>query len=154
MQIHVDILMILGDPMLAAGYIEKAIKSSSLTLPVGFHASLGECYRVLGRYDDAISQFKLELMIHPGQEIALYNLAITYQQMMDWSSAIKLFRSINHPQTLHEDYTSYNLSRPSKIHECDLVQALEPVQGKTQTGTALLFCMDTILRRLMMLFHW
>eukprot|EP01035_Chromulina_nebulosa_P020255 gene20255-26297_t len=48
-----------GDPVTAIPYIQLALNNSNNTYQ-GFHNSLGECYRALGRYADAVQQFQLE----------------------------------------------------------------------------------------------
>lgn len=53
-------------------YIERAL-STNKTFE-GFHNSLGECFRVMGRMDEAKSQFELALALNPKYSSAAYNL--------------------------------------------------------------------------------
>jgi tetratricopeptide (TPR) repeat protein len=82
-----------GESELAIDYMERAISSGAKPRR-GLHASLGECYRKVGRADDAIAQFKCELALYPNDSLASYSLAVTYQQLFAWDEAVALYRSI------------------------------------------------------------
>ena len=56
---------------------------------------IGECYRTLGRLDDAKHHFKLEIALNPENYHAIYNLAYTYQQNFEWEKSIKLYRQVS-----------------------------------------------------------
>jgi tetratricopeptide (TPR) repeat protein len=83
-----------GDPSSAIPYIERAL-STNKTFE-GFHNSLGECFRVVGRYEEAKSQFELALALNPTYPSAAFNLGLTYQvtSSLTWNQ---------HNMTRHEN---------------------------------------------------
>jgi tetratricopeptide (TPR) repeat protein len=54
-----------------------------------FHNSLGECYRVLGRLDEAKEQYLIALAINPKLYTAHFNLGLLYQQLSMWDMAVE-----------------------------------------------------------------
>lgn len=60
----------------------------------GFYHSLGECYRVLGRYAEAEDQFLHALELNPHHVAAKHSLGILYQVTNDWKHAIQLYQDV------------------------------------------------------------
>lgn len=132
-----------GDPKAAIPYIEQALKNSYKAFE-GLHNTLGECYRQIGRLDEAQHHFRLELALNPFYSLSTYNLAITYQQTFEWDKAIELYNSLtkldnkanpivplstsNNAETRDQMnqqrmVVSEEIRFESKIRECDLLQA-------------------------------
>ncbi len=92
-----------GQASVAIPYIEQALSavtqsislvglnssSSSMKDLDKFHNTLGECYRVLGRMEEAQKEFSLALSLNPGLYSAEFNMGLTLQQMNQWSQAIE-----------------------------------------------------------------
>jgi hypothetical protein len=60
----------------------------------GFHNSLGECYRILGRVKDAKTQFALALKLNPGYVSADYNMGLALQDNNEWDEAIHFYHKV------------------------------------------------------------
>lgn len=110
-----------GDPISAIPYIERALMGNKTS--EGFHNSLGECYRILGRSDEARNQFKMALSINPKYYYAVYNLGLTYQQLRLWDTAIMHYRSVLKAVKANPSVISKKTNMEIKIRECDLVTA-------------------------------
>ena len=79
-----------GDPVTAIPYIERALMGNKTD--EAFHNSLGECYRISGRTEDAKKHFELALRINPQYISAVYNLGLTLQEQNDWDTAISMYQ--------------------------------------------------------------
>jgi protein O-GlcNAc transferase len=93
---HADALHLLGvalyqngDPVSAIPYIQRAIGTNSSF--DNFHNSLGECFRVLGRTQQAVSQYELALALRPGFTEAHFNLGMALQELREWDRAVAHF---------------------------------------------------------------
>ena len=60
----------------------------------GFHNSLGECYRTLGRIREAQHQFQIALALNADYLAPVFNLGLTYQQTNEWEKAIVQYRIV------------------------------------------------------------
>lgn len=81
-----------GNPAGAIGFLERALHTNS-TFEV-FHNSLGECLRAVGRFGDAIAHFSRALALSPSFLPAKFNLGLAYQQLHDWSAAIRIYDEV------------------------------------------------------------
>lgn len=135
------------------GDMDSVVFLSDKTGHDGFHNSLGECYRVLGRYEEAENHYKLALVINPHHIQVKYNLGILYQVTNRLSDAMHLYKQLvlsYEPVSAHsEKYESRKsewklgdlhdegidegeISREeqtemflnAKIRECDILQKL------------------------------
>lgn len=120
-----------GDPEEAVNYIEKALQSEKSY--EGFHNSLGECYRILGRLEAARAQFELALALNPLFKSAMFNMGLVFQQQKQWQEAINQFQKVANfaslvdgasGSILAEGSAERQLAEESKIRECDLLQSL------------------------------
>lgn len=148
-----------GEAAVAVDYIELALRGNKSY--EGFHNSLGECYRILGRLDEAASQFNLALALNPGFFSATFNLGLVLQQQNRWEEAIGQYQKIavhtlslaagrrdnnsemseNKSGEATRPYLSAaesHLAEEAKVRECDLLQALGSVHAAMvcwRTGT-------------------
>jgi len=115
-----------GEHATAIAYIEKALQSNNNY--EGFHNSLGECYRILGRVDEAHTQFTLALALNPKYASAGFNLGLVLQMQSKWPEAIKQYRMVVQMQSQakeeKEGQGQAALVLESKTRECDLTYAL------------------------------
>lgn len=110
-----------GDVSSAIPYIERAL-STNKTFE-GFHNSLGECFRVIGRYEEAKSQFELALALNPQYSSAVFNLGLTYQSSRQYEKAIDQYKQVA-AWGKSKEVSATKVLIDSKIRECDLYQAL------------------------------
>jgi len=128
--LHPDALHLLGlifyqkgDAVGAISYIEQAILAGNKTKE-DFHNSLGECYRLLGRFEEAREQFQLALKLNNEYYSAMYNLGLTYQKQREtWDIAITYFQHIVTASQVNDSSVLETIGSESKIRECDLLQA-------------------------------
>ena len=112
-----------GDAIGAISYIEQAILAGNKTKE-DFHNSLGECYRLLGRYEEAREQFQLALKLNNEYYSAMYNLGLTYQKQREtWDVAINHFQRIVNASQVKSNSVLDTIGSESKIRQCDLLQA-------------------------------
>eukprot|EP01041_Mallomonas_annulata_P011823 gene11823-24788_t len=114
-----------GDPFSAIPYIEKAVLSN--TSFDNFHNSLGECFRSVGRLEEAKEQFQLALSRNEQHTTAVFNLGLTYQGLNDWDKAIEQYRTVSKDAVLHPGVVEERIRTESKTRECDLLQALDRI---------------------------
>jgi adenylate cyclase len=69
-----------GRPEEALPLLEKAIRLNPLP-PAFYYLHVGACYRLLGRFEDAIAMFKKSIHLAPNNVLAYQGLACTYGQM-------------------------------------------------------------------------
>ena len=120
-----------GDPEEAVSYIERALQSGKSY--EGFHNSLGECYRILGRIEAARAQFELALALNPLYKSAMFNMGLVFQQQKQWREAIEQFHLVANFASVVDGASSIfvegsaelQLAEESKIRECDLLQSLD-----------------------------
>lgn len=105
----------------AISYIEKALEAPSKSFE-GYHNSLGECYRVLGRIADAENQFEKALALNPTYHASTFNLGLVHQQAGRSEKALALFRKVG--ESMESGEEMHELRLKSKIRECDLVNLL------------------------------
>ena len=98
----------------------------------------GLCYRSLGRFSEARSQFELALSLNSNYTIALFNLGLVLQQLSQWDQAIITYHrltSLPLPDRFDNSgslSSEHELHLRSQIRECDLLQA----QGRPQQASA------------------
>ena len=69
-----------GRPEEALPLLEKAMRLNPLP-PAFYYLHVGTCYRLLGRFEDAIAMFKKSIQLAPNSALAYRGLACTYGQM-------------------------------------------------------------------------
>jgi tetratricopeptide (TPR) repeat protein len=105
----------------AIAYIEKALQTTTTSFE-GFHNSLGECYRVLGRLEDATAQFEKALSLNPAYLSSIFNLGLVSQAKGQFEEAIDRFRVVNSQGSVDGPHKEIVLK--SKVRECDLVNVV------------------------------
>lgn len=98
---HADALHLLGvvlyqqgDAKAAIPLIEKAIAAPGEETDADYLNTLGECYRVLGKFSEAEHFFEMVLSKEPNRVSTLFNLGLTYQQAYQWDKAIEVYRNV------------------------------------------------------------
>jgi tetratricopeptide (TPR) repeat protein len=114
-----------GDPLAAIPYIQRAMLGNKTD--EGFYNTLGECYRDLGRLDEAIDQYKSALEINPRMIMALFNMGRALQDKRKWEEAIEYYRQVQELVSLDYDmldqgHPFQNLREDAHVRECDLLQ--------------------------------
>ena len=114
-----------GSTKTAISYIEKALQGTKSF--EGYHNSLGECYRVLGRIADAEDQFEKALTLNPNYIISAFNLGLVYQQSGRLDKALVVYKEIGETVDVTGDFNELQIK--SKVRECDLAVS---VVGRTE----------------------
>lgn len=103
----------------AVSYIERALTTNSKAFE-GIHNSLGECYRVLGRLEEAEEQFNRALVINPGYISSIYNLGLVFQSSGRLDRAIAQFEAVGKLEVALSSEVR-DVVVKSKVRECDLL---------------------------------
>ena len=106
----------------AVTYIERALATTPKAFE-GMHNSLGECYRVLGRLEEAEDQFNRALMLNPGYLSSIYNLGLVFQTAGRLDKAIAQFEAVSRLD-LAPSTDVHDIVVKSKIRECDLLSVV------------------------------
>lgn len=81
------------------GFIEKAIAiyTEAVEKAVGFsplYISLGDAFRKLNRYEDAVNEYRMAIWLNPSSISAYKNLCAVFEEMGDYESAIKTYKKL------------------------------------------------------------
>lgn len=111
-----------GSTETAITYIETALAQQGHKSFEGYHNSLGECYRVLGRIEDAETQFRKALAANPSYVSSVFNLGLVYQQSGRLESALAQYQQVDAAPSVPDEFKDIRVK--SKIRECDLTKLL------------------------------